>query len=352
MQYSLSPSPTTSFSPFSPGISKTLEYFHFTDTSEVDTTRKRKAASRKTTSKVVKTAPSEDFSIPQSSMRSFTPSEKKLGSKSLKVPVPTFTIDVQSEDESIVSQKVRKAEGNYVIEIASLVIALRKVSVCRKCQRSELDIFEDASTRIPSASCLLIRCGYCKTYQTLWSVSGQFGQPKDTLSAGEGVPAKWNQMEIAVVLGSRMVGIGYESLKMYHAILDIPAPPSKPRFDKILMEMISVAETTAIESMDNAKQALVKEHSVNSSQDLKIVASFDGAYLKKGKNSHLCFASMICVESCRVLAYDICNNLCAKCKAMNEKLDNQTINDAEMTPGRLLIQVTVLLITLSSPSIK
>ena len=35
-------------------------------------------------------------------------------------------------------------------------------------------------------------------------------------------------MEIAVVLGSRMVGIGYESLKMYHAILDIPACPMVP----------------------------------------------------------------------------------------------------------------------------
>ena len=165
MQYSLSPSLTTSFSPFSPGISKPLASFHFTDTSKVDTTRKRKAASRKTTSKVVKTAPSEDFSIPQSYMRSLTASEKKLGTKSIKVPVPTLTIDVQSEDESIVSLKVRKVEGNYVIEIASLVIALRKVSVCRKCQRSELDIFEDASTRVPSASCLLIRCDHCQIYQ-------------------------------------------------------------------------------------------------------------------------------------------------------------------------------------------
>ena len=329
MQYSLSPSLTTSFSLFSPGISKPLESFHFTDTSKVDTTRKRKAASRKTTSKVVKTTPSEDFSIPQSSMHSLTASEKKLGTKSIKVPVPTLTIDVQSEDESIVSLKVRKVEGNYVIEIASLVSALRKISVCRKCERSELDIFEDASTRIPSASCLLIRCDHCQIYQRLWSVSGHFGQPKGTLSAGEGVPAKWNQMEIAVVLGSRMVGIGYESLRMYHAILDIPAPPSKPRFDKILMDMIGVAEMTAVESMDNAMQALVQERSVNSSQDLKIVASFDGAYPKKGKSSHLCFASMICVNSGRVLAYGICNNLCAKCKAMNEKLDNQMINKEE-----------------------
>ena len=38
---------------------------------------------------------------------------------------------------------------------------------------------------------------------------------------------------------------------------------------------------------------------------------------------------MICVDSGRVLAYDICNNLCAKCKAINEKLDNKMITDVE-----------------------
>ena len=108
-------------------------------------------------------------------------------------------------------------------------------SMCKKCQQSAQDIFEDASTRVTSASCPLIRCGVCVcvNYQTLWSVSGQFGQ---------------SQMEIAVVLGSRMIGIGYESLKMYHAILDLPAPPNKPKFEKIPRDMIIVAETTARES--------------------------------------------------------------------------------------------------------
>ena len=50
-------------------------------------------------------------------------------------------------------------------------------------------------------------------------ISGKFGQPKDTLSAPLG---NWNQMDVAVLLGSRMIGIGYENIKMYHAILDIP----------------------------------------------------------------------------------------------------------------------------------
>ena len=107
--------------------------------------------------------------------------------------------------------------------------------------------------------------------QTLWSVSGQFGQSKDHCQ----LVREWNQMDIAVVFGSRIIGISYESLKMYHAILDIPASPSKPKFEKIHVDMVSVAEMTARESMDNAKQGLVKEHCVNSSQDLKIVASFN-----------------------------------------------------------------------------
>ena len=214
-----------------------LFIFHLLDTSKVDTIRKRKPTSRKTASKVVKIAPSEDFPIPLSPMQTRTPSERKLGHKSPKVPVPTLTIDVQSEDTNLVSQKVRKAEINYVIEIASLVNILRMVSMCMKCQQSALDIFEDASTNVTSTSCLLIRCGVCMNSQTLWSVSGQFGQSKDTLSAGEGARAKWNQMEIAVVLVSRMIGIGYE---MYHAILDIPAPPSKLKFENIHMDMVSV----------------------------------------------------------------------------------------------------------------
>ena len=81
--------------------------------------------------------------------------------------------------------------------------------------------------------------------------------------------------------------------------------------------------------MGNAKQALVKEHDANSSQDLNIAVSFDGAYPKKGKSSHLCFASMICIDSGRVIAYDIGNNSCAKCKEVNENLDNKMITYVE-----------------------
>ena len=85
--------------------------------------------------------------------------------------------------------------------------------------------------------------------------------------------------------------------------------------------MLLAAEMVAKQSMDNAKQALAKEHDVNFPHDyVEIMASFDGAYPKKGKNSNLCFASMIDVDSARVRVYDVGNNSCTRCRGMDDKL--------------------------------
>ena len=78
----------------------------------------------------------------------------------------------------------------------------------------------------------------------------------DIQSAGEGAPqTQWNQMEVAAALGSRAIGIGYESLRMYHAILDVQAPPNAMIVEKIITDVLLVAEMVANQSMDNAKQA-------------------------------------------------------------------------------------------------
>ena len=194
------------------------------------------------------------------------------------------------------------------------------VALCKKCKKGELQIFEDAS-RVTSASCLMIRCNACSNSKALWSVFGQFGPSKDIQSAGEGAMTQWNQMEITAVLGSRVIGIGYESLRMYHAVLDVHAPPNAMKIEKIMTDVLRAAKMVAKQSMDNAKQALAKEHGVNFPQDyVEFIASFNGAYPKKGKNSNLCFASMIDVDSARVLAYDVGNNSCTKCRGMDDTL--------------------------------
>ena len=277
---------------------------------------------------MVKVASSKDLAVSSSFSPTQTPSERKIGLLSPKVPVPTFNINVMSEDGKIKSKKVRSTEGNHIISTESLENILQMVAVCKKCKKGKLQIFEDAS-RVTSESRLMIRCNECSNYKPLWSASGQFG--KDIQSAGEGAPqTQWNQMEVAAVLGSRVIGIGYESLKMYHAVLDVQAPPNALTVEKIITDVLFAAEMVAKQSMDDAKQALAKERGVNPPQDnVEIMASFDGAYPKKGKNSNLCFASMIDVDSARVLAYDVGNNSCTKCRGMDDKLKNSETTKEE-----------------------
>ena len=211
-----------------------------------------------------------------------------MAPQSSKVPATTRIIAVKFEGEKIREKKVRQMEGNYIINITLLTNVLREVAICRKCKEGGLEIFEDASGRFTFGSCLFIICEKCQKTQTFWTISGKFGLPKDTLSAPLG---NWNQMDVAVLLGSRMIGIGHENIKMYHAILDIPGPPYPGKSDKIQIDVLHAAEMIAITSMDNAKKAIKQEQEANSSQDsIEIVASFDGSYPKKGKSSHLCFA--------------------------------------------------------------
>ena len=61
-------------------------------------------------------------------------------------------------------------------------------------------------------------------------------------------------MEIAAVLGSRVIGIGYKSLRMYHAVQDISTPPSVVIFEKIHTDVVSAVEIVAMKSMDNANK--------------------------------------------------------------------------------------------------
>ena len=121
---------------FSPGLS-TLQSFHFpsqSETSKDDVSRKRKSIPRKTTCKVVKVASSKDLAV-SPSFSTQTPSERKLGPLSPKVPVPTFNINVRSEDEKIKSKKVRLAEGYHIMNIHPWKICYRWLLCVRSVKR-------------------------------------------------------------------------------------------------------------------------------------------------------------------------------------------------------------------------
>ena len=46
-------------------------------------------------------------------------------------------------------------------------------------------------------------------------------------------------MKVAAVLGSRVIGIGYASLRMYHAVLDVQAPPNAMKIERIIKDVFA-----------------------------------------------------------------------------------------------------------------
>ena len=63
-------------------------------------------------------------------------------------------------------------------------------------------------------------------------------------------------MVYSSVLGARLVGLGNEKLKLYHASLNIPSPPSRATFALVQRDILIAAEEEARKCMDSAKLEL------------------------------------------------------------------------------------------------
>ena len=142
-------------------------------------------------------------------------------------------------------------------------------------------------------------------------------------------------MVYSSILAARLMGVSYEKLRLYHAALNIPSPPSRSNFVKFQKDVLVAAEHVARESMNNAKLELEGLFGVNSSSKcVHCVASYDGAYQMRptkggGGFSRYCFASAISVDTGRVLSYDVACNSCEECSEYENKLRNKLISEKE-----------------------
>ena len=104
------------------------------------------------------------------------------------------------------------------MDLSSFSFILEEMAVCRDCEVGKLELF-DRGTKASCASLLMIRCKKCYISKSFWSVSGKFGKKKLSLPEGDTHISKRNDMVYSSVLGARLVGLGNEKLKLYHASL-------------------------------------------------------------------------------------------------------------------------------------
>ena len=101
----------------------------------------------------------------------------------------------------------------------------------------------NSGTKAGCATYLMLRCSHCGVSKSFWSVSGRFGSHNE-VESGKQV-SKRNATVYASVLGGRLIGVGCESLSLYHACLGIPSCPAGSTFSEVEVDILTAAETLA-----------------------------------------------------------------------------------------------------------
>ena len=193
-------------------------------------------------------------SVPESQEIS-TSASRKLEFPYPKRQTTKSTILVSNTDDgtSVTTQKVTHIEGNLIISSNILQEALTQMAVCSSCQISKLKLYHRSGVRSGCAMYLIMRFEKCFVSKSFWSVSGKF---KSKITVGENQLKKRNEMIFSSVLGGRLIGMGWQSLKFYHATLGIPQPCNAEIFIETLKTVAIAAEEIARCSMEKARNNL------------------------------------------------------------------------------------------------
>ena len=242
-----------------------------------------------------------------------------------------INMKVRSPEGKVEEVDVLPVTGNIVVNADSFISILGEVAVCRNCQLGTLELYQK-SFFLSCATQLMFRCKKCFANRTFWSVSGFF---KSKIELGDKTITKRNDMMYASVLGGRLAGIGEPALRIYHAAMDIPPPPTGGSFQAIQQDLLIASEYAANSCMIRAKNGLGTILGINPLTNcVHAVVSYDGAYQIRSKKggggySPYCFASAISVETGKVLAYDVACNTCRQCNLHANKLRDHEMTEDE-----------------------
>ena len=169
---------------------------------------------------------------------------------------------------------------------------------------------------------LLFRCDTCHNSQTFWNTTDIDEQGDCKKKRGQ---------DYSYVLGGRLIGAGYEKMKIINGALNIPPPLSSNKYFAIQKELAVMAEKEASASMDKAKREL-EEFGTGIDDNTKcvhVIAGYDGTYQSK-TSSRYCFASALSTETKKVLAYDVACNSCSRCISYENKKFANSITEKDL----------------------
>ena len=182
---------------------------------------------------------------------------------------------------------------------------------CKECLECKLELIEDDTKRMGSASCLSLHCSSC-------GHSEEFYTSKKVGHCFE--------VNRRMIYGMRSIGCGLPGMKKFCSTMDMPQPVNPRAYSyhtkAILRATKDVAELTikdAVEELHNVKSNEVDENGV-----LKTAISCDGTWQRRGFSSLNGCVTAISMETGKILDVEPLSKVCHTCKKFEGKDDLNT----------------------------
>ncbi|XP_077517442.1 uncharacterized protein LOC144128181 [Amblyomma americanum] len=230
-------------------------------------------------------------------------------------------------------ERVQDEESSVLTDLTALSL-LARGAVCPTCRRSEMRVCESADKRKGLASYLELRCENSACPESVLSATYtsrrvSSGGKASSSVAGDGPRASRAYdsgssrdafaVNVKTVVAARSVGMGYEQLVRFSAVLGLQKPMHHKSFSAITRKVRDAAMSAVSENLARSRQIT---HSEAGGDEIAVM--YDGTWHKRGHKSHNGIGTVVSLDTGLCLDFEVLSNFCLAC-SRHKALPNEDI---------------------------
>ncbi|XP_050034085.1 uncharacterized protein [Dermacentor andersoni] len=227
------------------------------------------------------------------------------------------------------------AASTVLCEIGALT-ALVTGSACPTCCERKLAVREAAEKRKGLSSHLELRCENTDCPESVLSFTHT---SKRIVSAGacgdSGANTRYDSgssrdgfaVNVKAVLAARAIGVGYDQLSRFCAIIGLPKPLHHKTFHAISKKLHGAAMEAVSQNLELARK--VTKDAVGGGD---VPVMFDGTWQKRGHKSHNGVGTAVSLDTGLCLDFEVLSNYCLACSIHKDMGDDDEVWQAFHRP--------------------
>uniref|UniRef100_A0A1E1X6X9 Putative kolobok-4 hm n=1 Tax=Amblyomma aureolatum TaxID=187763 RepID=A0A1E1X6X9_9ACAR len=200
-----------------------------------------------------------------------------------------------------------------------LLTALVNGAPCPTCREHQLGVREPVSKRKGLASFLELHCENVACPVTV--LSSTYTSRRVTRSGDTSVEPGFDggssrdgfASNVKAVVAARAIGIGYEQLVRFCAIMGLPKPMHHKTFNAITKKVHAAAMSAVVRNLEKAREVTKNEVG-----GMDTAVMYDGTWQKRGHKSHNGVGTVVSIDTGLCLDFEVLSNYCHGCSRHKE----------------------------------